>query len=147
MGAGLLVSGSLLAAEKANEPLVGVTAALANSTAGLEDSVTRVLSGLLLVIGLIILLAWLARRGHWLARPEGQIIQIIASQSIGPRERLVLVQLGAQQVLLGVSQGQITPLHVLPEPVPCPVAAPPVPAPDFARYFMEFMGRKDKDKP
>ncbi len=36
---------------------------------------------------------------------------------MGPRERVVLVQVGKQQLLLGVAPGRIQTLHVLDEPV------------------------------
>lgn len=129
----------------AAEPLSGVATNLSSSAVGVEDSLGRLLSGLLLVIGLIILLGWIVRRWHLLPRQEGQLIQLVASQSIGPRERVVLLQVGNQQILLGVSQGQITPLHVLNEALPIPVHPTPAPS-EFARHLMEFMGRKDKDK-
>ena len=33
-------------------------------------------------------------------------------------DRLVLVQVGNEQILLGLTPGRITPLHVLKEPLP-----------------------------
>ena len=76
--------------------------------------------GLLLVIGLIFLLAWLLRRVQQLNPRGNQAIKLISSHALGPRERLVLVQVGSEQVLLGLSAGRIAPLHVLKEPVHLP---------------------------
>ncbi|MCY1385328.1 Flagellar biosynthesis protein, FliO [compost metagenome] len=53
----------------------------------------------------------------------------------------MLVQVGGEQILLGISAGRITPLHVLKEPVHLAdaEAAPP----EFAQRLMELLG-KDK---
>ena len=53
--------------------------------------------GLMLVLALIIGIAWL---------------------SLGTRERVVLLQVGDQQLVLGVAPGQIRTLHVLETPLP-----------------------------
>ncbi len=42
---------------------------------------------------------------------------MIGSRALGPRDRLVLVQVGEEQILLGLTPGRITPLHVLKTPV------------------------------
>ena len=57
----------------------------------------------------------------------------------------MLVQVGSEQVLLGLSAGRITPLHVLEEPVHLPDAEPA--NPEFAQRLMELLGRDNKDKP
>ena len=104
----------------------------------------QLLLGLLLVIGLIFLLAWLLRRVQQLNPRGGQVIKLLSSQALGPRDRLVLVQVGNEQILLGLSAGRITPLHVLKEPVHLPDAEPATP--EFAQRLMELMGKDQKDK-
>ena len=104
----------------------------------------QLLLGLLLVIGLIFLLAWLLRRMQKLAPRGGQVIKLLATQALGPRDRLVLVQVGNEQVLLGLSAGRITPLHVLKEPVH--LADAEQATPEFAQRLMELMGKDQKDK-
>lgn len=111
---------------------------------GVGGQLAQMLFGLLLVVGLILLLAWLLRRVQRIGpRSGGQVIRLIASQALGPRDRLVLVQVGGEQVLLGLSAGRITPLHVLKEPVHLPDAEPA--SAEFAQRLMELLG-KDKDK-
>lgn len=75
--------------------------------------------GLLLVIGLIFLLAWVVRRIQQNIPVSGsqQAISLLASQALGPRDRLLLVQVGKEQILLGLTPGTIVPLHVLQEPI------------------------------
>ena len=78
--------------------------------------------GLLVVILCIIALAWFAKRfGRLQASSDGSL-QMLGGMSMGARERIVLVQVGDRQLLLGVAPGQINTLHVLDEPVQAPAA-------------------------
>ena len=104
--------------------------------------VTSLVLGLGLVIGLIFLLAWVAKRVQRIAPNNAQVIKLVASQSLGPRERLVLVQVGEEQVLLGITAGRITPLHVLEKSVA--VTQPEGQAPEFAQRLMEILGKDPK---
>lgn len=126
-------------------PAVAAEPAASMSSSGMGTQMTKLLLGLLLVIGLIFLLAWLLRRMQQLNPRSTQAIKLISSHALGPRERLVLVQVGSEQVLLGLSAGRITPLHVLEEPVHLPDAEPA--NPEFAQRLMELLGRDNKDKP
>ncbi len=125
-------------------PALAAEPAASMSSAGMGSQMTKLLVGLLLVIGLIFLLAWLLRRVQQINPRSNQAIKLISSHALGPRERLVLVQVGSEQVLLGLSAGRITPLHVLEEPVHLPDAEPA--NPEFAQRLMELLGRDQKDK-
>jgi flagellar protein FliO/FliZ len=110
----------------------------------LSGQLGQMLLGLLVVIGLIFALAWLLRRVQQLTPRTGQVIKLLATQPLGPRDRLVLVQVGSEQILLGLSAGRITPLHVLKEPVHLADAEPATP--EFAQRLMELLGKDQKDK-
>ncbi len=71
-----------------------------------------VLSNLLLVVGLIVGLAWLAKRFGHLRTGNGQAVKIVASQNLGAKERVVVIDVGGQQLVLGLSASAITTLHV-----------------------------------
>lgn len=69
------------------------------------------ISGVLGLAALAIVVAvWYARRariqGHGMIRKAP--FNVTYSQSLGPRERLVVVEMGEQQLLLGVTAQQIT---------------------------------------
>ncbi len=91
-----LISPALLAAEPAP-----ATASLNSGSAMLQ-----LLFNLLLVLGMILLAAWLYRRLNRLqARAAGgQWMQIRASLPLGFREKLVLVQVGQEYLVLGITQ-------------------------------------------
>ncbi|APZ43018.1 flagellar biosynthetic protein FliO [Acidihalobacter ferrooxydans] len=73
--------------------------------------------GLLVVIGMIFLLAWVMRRMN---RVQGTVqgqIKILGGLPLGSRERAVLVQVGEEQILLGVAPGRVSRLHVMKQPI------------------------------
>lgn len=74
----------------------------------------QLVAGLLVVLLCIMVLAWLAKRFNHLQTASGGMLEIIGGLSMGARERIVLVRIGEQQVLLGVSPGRINALHVVP---------------------------------
>nr|WP_290447266.1 flagellar biosynthetic protein FliO [Pseudomonas sp. 21LCFQ010] len=128
----------------AAEPAVQAAAPQAGSalSGGWGGQLLQLLLGLLLVIGLIFVLAWVMRRAQSVAAGNQQVIELVGSRALGPRDRLVLVQVGKEQILLGITPGRITPLHVLNENVQVPVREPATP--EFAQRLLELMG-KDKD--
>ena len=131
----------------AAEPVATATAAAAPAvSSGVAGQLTQLVFGLLLVLGLIFFLAWLLRRVQQ-AGPagKGQVIELIGSRALGPRDRLMLVQVGNEQILLGLSPGTITALHVLKEPVQVPGITEKA-TPEFAQRLMELMGKDHKDK-
>ena len=138
--AGLLLALPLSAL--AAEPVVQVAAAPAVGSVG--GQLTQLVLGLLLVIGLIFVLAWLMRRVQRIGPGNGQVIELVGSRALGPRDRLVLVQVGEEQILLGITPGRITPLHVLKTPVDA--VKTEAATPEFAQRLMELLGKDQKDK-
>lgn len=131
----------------AAEPVATAAAAAAPVVnSGVAGQLTQLVFGLLFVLALIFFLAWLLRRVQQ-AGPAGkaQVIDIIGSRALGPRDRLMLVQVGNEQILLGLSPGTITALHVLKEPVHVPSASEKT-TPEFAQRLMELLGKDQKDK-
>jgi flagellar protein FliO/FliZ len=73
--------------------------------------------GLLLVLGLIIAIAWVLKRSGRLQMAAGGGLRILGGLSMGTRERVVLLQVGDTQLLVGVAPGRVQTLHVLNEPL------------------------------
>ena len=141
LGGLLVLPFSVLAAE----PVANATVAAPVVGASIGGQLTQLVLGLLLVLGLIFALAWLLRRVQQTGPRQGQVIELISSRALGARDRLVLVQVGNEQILLGLTPGRITPLHVLKEPVQVPGTAQSA-TPEFAKRLMEILGQQ-KDKP
>ena len=99
----------------------------------------KVLGGLFLVIALMVAALWALRRAQPGFAAGGQNFHVLATLSLGPRERLLLIQVGGQQLLLGAGPQGVRTLHVLPEPLTfsTPEAAG---FPEWLRKVMERRG-------
>ena len=107
-----LLSSTLLFAAENNEQSA---AARTLTTPPVSTGVLlETLFGLFLVLSTIAFLAWLLRRtgSRFNAAANGQM-KIIAGLPLGPRERAVLLQVGDQQILVGVTAQHVQTLHVL----------------------------------
>jgi flagellar protein FliO/FliZ len=87
---------------------------------GSAPDILAVFLGLFAVIALILLLAFFLKRFNPAMLQKNSPLKVLASQSLGPRERIVLVAVGEQQLLLGVTAQQVSLLHTLPEPLVLP---------------------------
>merc|ERR1712000_194019 len=86
-------------------------------------AVLEMVLGLGAVVALILVLAWLARRIN-LVPGQRSGMQVVAVLPLGQRERAVLIQVGEEQLLLGVSHQQVTLLQRFDSPVIEPRKAP-----------------------
>lgn len=99
-------------------------------------------TALAVVIGVILLCAWLLRRLHG-ARPlPGQALRIMGSIAVGQRERVVIVAVDDTWLVLGVSSGQVSKLHHMPAP-----STPTAPGEAPARGFAERLARAVRQAP
>ena len=73
--------------------------------------------GLLVVVLCIVVLAWFAKKMNRFNTLADGSLKVIGGLSMGSRERVVLLQVGEEQLLLGVSPGKISTLHVLGTPL------------------------------
>lgn len=105
--------------------VVGFTAEQSNTLAAktlttppvTTSALLETLLGLFVVLACIAFLAWLLRRtGRFQTTANGEM-KIITSLALGPRERAVLLQVGDQQILLGVTSQHVQTLHILETPV------------------------------
>jgi len=71
-----------------------------------------------LVIGLIFALAWIARRLPGTGLRPGDGLRVMAGVSLGSKERAVVVDINGKQLLLGVTPGSVSLLHILETPLP-----------------------------
>jgi flagellar protein FliO/FliZ len=77
----------------------------------------ELLLGLLVVIAAVLLTARVLSRLQRGQGVGGAEFRVVSSLAVGQRERLVLLQIGKSQLLVGVTPAQIATLHVLGEPI------------------------------
>ena len=69
--------------------------------------------GLFLILLMIIGGAWLFKRYGQLPTLGKGLIRILGGVSVGPRERVMLLEVDNTRLLVGVAPGQIRTLHIL----------------------------------
>ena len=114
----LLVSTFTAAAESKGIP------SLTNEPVG-AGNYLQMFFGLFIVVGLIFGMAWFMRRMGKMHGMSTADLKVMGGVSVGQRERVVLLQAGETQLLIGVAPGEIRTLHVLDKPITLntPVAA------------------------
>ncbi len=130
----------------AADALAQTTPAAGSAPTELAGSLFQMLAGLAVVIALLLGCLWLIRR---LAAPRGSAaaaIEVLGAAAVGPRERVVLVRLGEQVLVLGVAPGSVTRLHEM-KAEDLPLAArhgaqPPSSGP--TRNFSAWLGQAMK---
>lgn len=117
----------------------------------------QTLLGLTVVVCMIITLGWLARRMNLTGLQRNRHCRVVATMPVSAREKVVLVDIGGQQLLLGVAPGSVTTLHAFDKPIieadesaPTPAAhkshnrlAASSPA-EFSKKLAEFLGQGNR---
>ncbi len=104
-------------------------------------SLVKVAVGLFLVVIAIFASAWFYRRFGQQVGVSSQSLKLIGGISLGNRERVVLMKVGDQQILLGITPGQIQKLHVLEHPIECQIDVE-----KFKRPFVQQLNQYLKKK-
>ncbi|MBU3022216.1 flagellar biosynthetic protein FliO [Aestuariibacter sp. A3R04] len=114
-------------------PLLFSHAAVADSGSSITNptSVLSIFLSLLLVVGIIFSLAWLMRRFNVTHASSGQM-KVVASMVAGTRERIMVIQVGDEQHIVGVTAHTINHLAKLETPL-----SPPEPLSSQGADFKE----------
>ncbi len=81
-------------------------------------AITQVGLALLATLALVFIAAWAFKRvGGSTMRTTG-VIRVLAAAPLGTRERVLLIEVHGQQLLLGVTPQQVTALHAFGNDVP-----------------------------
>ena len=105
------------------------------------DTVGTIVSlglGLVAVVAVIYGCAWIIRRMNGMTGMNNNAIKVVSVMAIGARERIALIEVGGQQILLGITPSAIRTLHVFDEPV---VEAGSAGSSDFARRLQGMIGK------
>ncbi len=81
---------------------------------------------LMVIVVIILLGAVILRRFRLGHSHPGAAVRVVGSAPVGPKERVVVVEVASAWLVLGVGGGQVTRLHQLPAP-PAPASASPQP--------------------
>ncbi|GAA0670241.1 flagellar biosynthetic protein FliO [Rheinheimera tangshanensis] len=103
-------------------------------------TIMNVFGSLIIVLGLLFGLAWLYKKLA-IKLPGSSHIKIVSSVMLGPRERILVIEVQGKQRVLGVTSNQINMLFELDQPLVDDVAMP-----DWRAQFQTLL-QKQKSKP
>ena len=72
--------------------------------------------GLVAVVFAILLLGAMYAKFQGMGRGSNGIINVIATQAIGPKEKIAIVEVAKKQLLIGMTSTSVQTLHVFDEP-------------------------------
>ncbi len=102
------------------------TATVADNIGATTPVVTPVLGGgellsmglsMFIVVAAIVILGWFYSRSRLVSGGNSDLIDVVATRMLGPKERLMIVQVADQQLLIGMTVSGVETLHVLTTPV------------------------------
>ncbi|MDR3414141.1 MAG: flagellar biosynthetic protein FliO [Formivibrio sp.] len=98
-------------------PVLAIAAASAPVTeSSMVGSMVQVVLALGLVLCLIMLAAWLMRRFSLMPRSAGGLLRVVSGVMVGQRERVVIVEVRDQWLVLGVTAQNVNLLSSMPKP-------------------------------
>lgn len=110
-----------------------------------SGAITQAFFGLLLVLGLIAGAAYLMRRLPTNRHLAQGAMKVVGGLAIGPRERVVLLEVGDTWVVIGIAPGQIRTLHTLAKGEAEPVN--PQESPAFSQWLRHFVEQRKNNDP
>ena len=111
------------------------------STMPATDVASVVLS-LLLVIVAILALGWMYRRMQGIRGPRGRVMEVLATQPLGTKERIVLARIGNKRLVIGITAMQMQTLCELDDEDL--VATEPEAASGFADRLRQALGKGEQ---
>lgn len=99
-------------------------------------------ASLLLVIVAIFVVGWFYARMQGMRGGSSSVFNIIASQSLGSKERIILVEVGKKQIVVGITSASMQALHVFDESIRAADLAPNKSG--FAERLMTALGAARK---
>ena len=100
---------------------------------------------LVVVLGCVLVFGWLARRVGSRPLVPGKLMRVVSSTSLGQREKVVIVEVRGQWLVLGVTAQQVTALAQMDAPEPEPEAGI-VPGDNFAERLAVALKHNFKRK-
>jgi flagellar protein FliO/FliZ len=102
----------------------------------------QVLFGLVAVAGVVAASLWLLKRvgGNRLA--SGSVASIVGGVSVGNRERVIVVRVADQWIVVGIAPGQVSALASMPRQEAA-AAAPAANRPNFGAWLKETIEKRN----
>ncbi len=119
---------------------VTATATSAPSSAG---SLLQVIFGLLVVLGLLAGALWVLKRVGGGRLAGGSVVKIVGGVSVGNRERVMVIEVADQWIVIGVAPGQVSKLADMPRQEQQQGSAAIPGAPNFSAWLKQTIEKRN----
>ena len=103
----------------------------------------KVLLGLLVVLGAMVGILWLMKRTGLRAPQSGGTVKIVGGLSVGNRERVLVIEVADQWIVVGVAPGSVNALASMPRQEPIPQTATQQQANQFAAWLKQKIEKRN----
>ncbi|AHF01571.1 flagellar assembly protein FliO [Thiomicrospira aerophila AL3] len=114
------------------------------------DYLGKIMLALVFVLLAIFALAWFIKRFGQFGGLSDKQLRLVGQVAVGQREKLIVVAVGKEQLLIGVTPSQINLIHRLAEPLDCqdePSETNQVPKPQaFAKRLQQAIEEMKRGK-
>lgn len=119
----------------------GMAGAAANGSVGASAAggLIGMLASLVVVLLVIFALAWLLRRLQSTSLARGALVRVHGGVPVGQKERVLVIESGGQQFLIGVAPGGVNLIHRFEAPIV--EADAPAATPAFAEKLAQVLKR------
>ena len=104
-------------------------------------SLLPILGNLVLVLSLVVAGGWFLTRARGAGRCGNRNLKVIASQPLGAKEKIVIVEIGEQQLVIGLTPSSINTLYVPDAPLLQHVSGEALRLGSFAEKLRQSMKR------
>lgn len=115
--------------------LSGISTQALGQTPDLMSSIPTLLIGLVVMLALIYVLAGVAKKTNFM-QMKSSGMKVLSVLPLSGREKIMLIEVGKQQLVIGVTAHNINLIQSLDEPIDMPVQ-------DFKQTFGKFMQQKN----
>lgn len=114
-----------------------------------SGSLLQTMFSLIVVLAILVGLAWLLKRYGPKTITGSANVKLVGALSVGARERILVVEVGEQWIVVGASPGRMNALATMPrqeaEEDP-PAAAHALPSANFAEWFKQTIEKRNGGK-
>ena len=108
---------------------------------------------LLFVLALLVAIAWLLKRYGPKATGAGSTVRLVGSLSLGGRERIIVIEVADQWIVVGAAPGRVNALATMPRPAgattsagvapPASLTAHGLPSTNFADWLKQTLEKRN----
>src|SRR5687767_11099177 len=123
--------------------LVGAAESAATAPGVATGQALNLLMGMVIVLAVIALAAWLVKRFAPRGYGASGALRVVAGAAVGPRERVVIVEIGSTWLVIGVAPGSVSRLHEMPRATTETAALAAADPSPFAAWLKQKMEKRD----